>query len=204
MSADPKPSRTSSRRRRAGVYRLTADQFMQIAEAGVFRDDRVELLAGMIYRKMTKNSPHNFASGTIHEMLVRALPEGWFADKEIPLRIPPDWQPEPDVMVVRGRRRDFVPGWIGPADVALIIEVSDASSRHRDRNVKLRGYARAEVPAYWVVDLILRQVEVHSVPTGPADRPTFRQTTVYRIGEEVPVSLNGLEVIRLPVREFLP
>lgn len=204
MSTSPKPSRIASRLRRDGVYRLTADQFMQIAEAGIFKDDRVELLGGLIYRKMTKNSPHNYVSGEFHETLVRILPAGWFADKEIPLRIPPHWQPEPDIMIVRGRRRDYLAGWIGPGDLALLIEVSDESSRYRDRGTKLRGYARAGVPAYWIMNLVHRQIEAHADPTGPADHPAYRQTTIYRIDDEIPLMLDGREVARFRVRDLLP
>ena len=201
MSATPKSPR---RLDREGIYRLDADQFVKVAEAGVFGVDRVELLGGVIYRKMTKNGPHNYVSGELHETLVRQLPAGWFADKEIPLRIPPRWQPEPDVMVVRGRRRDYLTGWIGPGDLGLLIEVSDETSRRRDRIIKLRGYAKAGVSRYWIVDLLHRQIEAHDDPTGPVDRPTYRQTTIYRIDDLIPLIVEGIEIVQLAVADILP
>jgi Uma2 family endonuclease len=206
MSADPK---ARSRPRpspldRDGVYRLTPEQFLRAAESGAFGDDRVELLGGLVFRKMTKNTPHNFTSATLHELILRAIPPGYFADKESSMVIPPHWRPEPDVMVVRGARRDYLPGGIGPGAVALLVEVSDESSLRRDRGRKLRGYARAGVAAYWIVDLVARQVEALSEPTGPSDRPAYRRRTIYRPDDELPLVIDGREVARFPVRELLP
>jgi Uma2 family endonuclease len=51
------------------------------------------------------------------------------------------------------------------SDVLLVIEVADTSSRY-DRTVKLRLYARAGIPEYWVVDAKTRTLEVHRAPAG--------------------------------------
>lgn len=54
---------------------------------------------------------------------------------------------------------------IQPADVALLIEVSDATYPY-DRNKKYTQYATAGIPVYWIVNLNRRQVEVYSQPDG--------------------------------------
>jgi Uma2 family endonuclease len=58
-------------------------------------------------------------------------------------------------------RPDFYKGTRpAPADVLLLLEVSDTSLWY-DRSVKLRLYARAGIREYWIVDVIGDVVEVH-------------------------------------------
>ena len=45
----------------------------------------------------------------------------------------------------------------------LLIEVADTSLRY-DRTVKLRLYAEAGIPEYWVVDCDAESVEIHRAP----------------------------------------
>src|SRR5215210_6496258 len=188
-----------------GVYRFTADQFQRMADAGIWADeDRVELLDGLVFTKMTKNPPHNFASGQAHEALLRAMPAGWCVEKETPARLSRSWEPEPDCMVLRGSRDDYRGRLAGPQDVVLIVEVSDESSRARDRGRKLRGYARAGIPVYWIIDLVARLIEVYGEPTGPAAQPLYRRLTIYRPDDAVPVIIAGHEVARFAVRDLLP
>ena len=50
-------------------------------------------------------------------------------------------------------------------DALLIIEVADSTLAY-DRSTKLRFYADAGIPEYWVVDCVAEAVEVHREP-GP-------------------------------------
>jgi putative restriction endonuclease len=85
----------------------------------------------------------------------------------------------------------------------LIAEVADSSLR-RDRGWKKRLYARARVAVYWIVNLVDRQIEVYTEPTGPVKRPDYRQRADYKPGDKVPVVLDGREVARLAVNDILP
>jgi Uma2 family endonuclease len=89
-----------------------------------------------------------------------------------------------------------------PAEVALVVEVADTSLR-RDRGTKKRLYARARIPVYWIVNLVERQIEVYTDPTGPAKKPDYGQQRVYGLAEEIPVLLDELEIGRILVREVL-
>jgi Uma2 family endonuclease len=129
---------------------------------------------------------------------------GWCVEKETPLRLSRLWQPEPDVMILRGGRQDYRGRLPGPGDVALVVEVSDESSQARDRGRKLRGYARAGIPVYWLVELVARRVEVHTGPTGPCPTPCFRHTVPFGPNEELPAVIDGPEVLRFVVRDILP
>jgi len=51
----------------------------------------------------------------------------------------------------------------GPRQILLAIEVADSSLR-KDLTGKIYLYAEAGIPAYWVVDVRNRRVNVHSNP----------------------------------------
>ena len=68
----------------------------------------------------------------------------------------------------------------GPADVGLLVEVADTSLEF-DRQVKLRMYAAAGIPEYWIVNLRDRQVETHHDPRAA----TESSEAVYNSGETI-------------------
>jgi Uma2 family endonuclease len=60
-------------------------------------------------------------------------------------------------------------------DAFLLIEVADSSLAY-DRTTKLRLYAEAGIPEYWVVDCISETVEVHRAPSPEGYRDVTRVT----------------------------
>ncbi|MFH9419919.1 Uma2 family endonuclease [Streptomyces sp. NPDC017529] len=54
----------------------------------------------------------------------------------------------------------------GPAPVKLVGEVTSESTAHNDRGPKMRGYARAGIPFYLLVDRAAGQVVLYSEPAG--------------------------------------
>jgi hypothetical protein len=54
------------------------------------------------------------------------------------------------------------------------------------------------------VNLAERQIEVYTLPSGPAERPVYAQRHDFAEDAAVPVALNGVEIGQLPVRELLP
>ena len=65
---------------------------------------------------------------------------------------------------------DYEDRRVGPADVGLVVEVSDSSLRD-DQILKKTIYARASIPTYWIVNVPARRVEVYTDPTGPDPSP---------------------------------
>lgn len=185
------------------VYRLSVEQYHRMIAAGILTaDDRVELLEGLLVRKMTKNPPHTLCTQLLRDALPRLLPAGWFVNDQEPVAIEMS-EPEPDVAVVRGDRRQYAGRRPGPQDVVLVIEVAD-TSLGRDRGPKKRDYARAGIPVYWIVNLVAGRVEVYTAPSGPAEQPDYGRQQEFSPGEAVPVVLDGREVGRLAVADVLP
>jgi Uma2 family endonuclease len=87
--------------------------------------------------------------------------------------------------------------------LAVVVEVSAATLR-RNRTTKLRIYARAGVSVYWIINLIDGRIEVYTDPTGPEEKPTYRQRRDYGPADEVPFLIKGREIGRIAVRDVLP
>ena len=184
------------------VRRFTVEEYRRLGESGILtEDDRVELLEGWIVPKMVHNPPHDNAVELVDEALRAQLPGGWTVRVQSAIHTA-DSEPEPDVAVVSGSARARKDRHPTPDEVALVVEVADASIE-RDRGSKARLYARAGVRAYWIVNLVDRQVEVHGDPTGPASEPAYRQRTVHRPGERISVRI-GETVVTVDPSALLP
>ncbi len=178
-------------------------QYHQMLAAGILKDgDPIELLEGWLVQQMTENPPHRLAVQLVRVQLERIVPDDWHVQSPHPITTS-DSEPEPDASVVRGKMRDYKSRHPGPQDIGLMAEVAD-SSLELDRTTKQRIYARARIPVYWIVNLIDRQIEVFTDPTGPGRRPRYRQCQIFGQDDEVPVVLEGKEVGRIAVRELLP
>ncbi|HWE39584.1 MAG TPA: Uma2 family endonuclease [Isosphaeraceae bacterium] len=185
------------------LYRFRVEQYDAMAEHGILTpEDRVELLEGWVVRKMGKNPPHMVVNGLVQDALTRLLPPGWFVSIQDPVTAGTS-EPEPDVKVVRGDRRDYLRRRVGPADVGLVVEVSDSSLKE-DQTFKKQIYARAGIPFYWIINIPDTKLLVHGDPTGPAATPDYRRVVELGPADEVPLVLDGREVGRIAVRDLLP
>ncbi len=184
------------------VYRFSVSQYLALAAANILTsDDRVELIDGWIVPKMTRHPPHTVATRALYVALTALVPDGWFVTKEDPIALD-ESMPEPDLAAIRGRSGDFRESHPGPEQIALIAEVAE-SSLHRDRVEKLRIYAAAGIPRYWVVNLVDSTVEVYADPRRDASPANYEHLEIYGIDAVVPVILDGREVGRIAVREIL-
>jgi hypothetical protein len=87
--------------------------------------------------------------------------------------------------------------------VALVVEIAD-SSLLEDRRQKYRVYASAGVGLFWTVNLIDAQVEVFCGASGMSGAPGFARHDIFRAGDSIPLSLDGVPVEPLPVNDLLP
>jgi Uma2 family endonuclease len=178
-------------------------QYHELIRAGILtEDDPVELLEGRLVTRMPKNPRHRLATRLLRQALERVVPAGWYVDSQEPVTLP-DGEPEPDGMVVRGEPRNYADRHPRPAELALVVEVSDTTPAF-DRTAKRRSYAHASIPVYRILNLHDGQLEVYSDPSGPAGQPVYRQYQVYRSGDKVPIVIGGIERLRLDVQDLVP
>jgi Uma2 family endonuclease len=185
------------------IHRLTVDQYLAMIDAGILTDhDRVELLEGWLVEKMTKHPPHASTTRRVRRLLDAIAPKGWLVLSQDPI-LTGDSAPEPDVAIVRGEEATFQQRHPRADEVALVVEVADASLAD-DRGVKKRLYARANIRIYWIVNLVDRQIEVYTEPSGPVEQSDYRQSHVYSLADTISIVLDGATVGSVPVKELLP
>jgi Uma2 family endonuclease len=182
------------------LYRLSIAQYEAIVASGVFtKRDRLHLINGFLVAKMTEYPPHAAVCEGVRQAITPLLPPGWHVRGDKPLKIPNCISvPEPDVVVARGTWRDYNQRHPEPSQVLLVVEVS-SSSLLEDRRMAL-VYGRGGVAVYWIVNLIDRQVEVHTDP-GPDG---YRTVQVFSSDQAVPLFLEGTELGRITVTDILP
>lgn len=151
------------------LRRWTRAEYERLIEAGIFRPgESVELLGGDLMVSEPQGSAHYTAIGLVEDALRAALGPGWLVRSQGPVALTDDSEPEPDVAVTRGSRRDY--SHDHPSRAALIVEVAE-SSLALDREHKGSLYARAGVADYWILNLVDRVLEVYR---GPIEDPAVR------------------------------
>lgn len=143
------------------IRRLRRGEYHQLAETGIFDDERVELLHGQIVAMSPVDPAHDASASALTERLIRQLGERATVRTQSSLAAADDSEPLPDVAVVprQGYWRDH------PAAAFLVVEVARTSLR-KDRGVKATLYGSVAVQEYWIVDLPRGCVEVLRGPDG--------------------------------------
>lgn len=131
-------------------YRFTVDEYLRMGEAGILdEDDRVELIDGEIVHMAAIGVKHANCVAQLNWLLNRLLSDAYIVRVQDPIFLSEIRMPQPDLAVVRRRTYETHPT---PADVLLLIEVSDSTLTY-DRGRKLVQYAQSRVAEVWIVDV---------------------------------------------------
>lgn len=178
---------------------MTVTQYHDMIRHGILTDgDHVELLEGWLVEKMPKNPPHRLSNRLLRGWLEKMMPAGWHVQTQEPITL---GDSEPDLALVRGQPEDYGRRHPGPADLLLVVEASDTTLT-RDRGPKKRAYARANIPFYWIVNLVEETVEMYSQPGLRGNEPDYLQRVGVPLEGTVTLEVDGQE-LKVPVKEFL-
>jgi len=154
--------------------RFTRAEYYRMAEAGILGEgDRVELIEGEIVQMSPIGRRHRAFVGSLGQVLSARLIGRAAVWVQNPLVLTEDTEPQPDITVLRSRALPFKEREADAADTLLLIEVADSSLAY-DRTTKLRLYAEAGIPEYWIVDCTAESVEVYRDPSGEGYRDVIR------------------------------
>ncbi len=132
---------------------LTVEEYMSLEI-----DGKTELIDGIIYDVLPRNSPHRNAVNFLGHVLTRALGDKFMVQQQDAVAIN-GWRgrnaPEPDIAVI-------APGYIDPIATAnetfAIVEVSESTYKRDRRKVML--YVAAGIPSY-IVNIAERRTELY-------------------------------------------
>ena len=158
--------------------RFTRDECAFLVDSQLLTG-RYELIDGEIIFKMGQKRPHSLTLVLLNAWLI-----GLFGALAVQCQLPIDVaaedntinEPEPDLTVLAQPATAYAFANPGPADILLLVEVSD-STRTFDLTTKAKLYARAGIVEYWVADIQKRRfvVHCHPAPTGYAEVTAFNE-----------------------------
>ncbi|HEX3549525.1 MAG TPA: Uma2 family endonuclease [Candidatus Elarobacter sp.] len=145
---------------------ISVDEYNQMAEVGILaRDERVELLDGDVIVVPPHGPPHFSTVLRMGQRLTLGLATRADVSVQLPIIVSERSEPEPDIAILAKREDCYASGLPHPPDVFAIVEVAD-SSLPVDAGKKLKIYAEAGIPEYWIVDVPRGAVIVHRDPVG--------------------------------------
>jgi Uma2 family endonuclease len=175
------------------VRPLKRVEYEKLAAEGFFKDERVELVFGVVVAMTPIDPAHGESVDRLDDMLRRQLAgrarvrcQGAFAATE-------DSEPQPDIYVFPNG--DY---WDAQPDRAyLVIEVA-RSSLDYDRDTKSLLYGVSQVDEYWIVNHAEDVIEVYR------DRHDgrWRTMTTHRRGETI--AMVGFPDVQIAVTDVLP
>ncbi len=166
------------------VWRWTRDDYYRASDMGLFGDQRVELLDGEILVMAGQKTPHFSTIRRVTDALEDLLGEVYEVRPQGPIVLSDDSEPEPDVVVVPGRIGNYDDHHPIPAEVRLLVEVSDATLA-TDRGSKRTAYARESIAEYWIVNLVNRRLEVYRNPAFVTGEHIYKFTQTLFDGDTV-------------------
>lgn len=149
---------------RRQVEPISVETYHALVQLGVLQKN-VELLHGIIVRKMSKTPLHAAICNRLLKLLQAACEPQFEVRKEDPLTLL-DSEPEPDIAVVPVSPNGYTEEH--PAGALLVIEVA-ISSVETDRE-KTAIYAAASIPECWLVLPEEQRIEVLTEPSATGYR----------------------------------
>jgi len=148
----------------APIRRFTSEEYHRMAEVGILQyDERVELLSGEIISMSPIGPFHSWAVSWLDDIFHQLSRKRWITHAQTSLRIEPNSEPQPDLVLLRLREKHYQKFLPTAADAFLVVEISDTTLL-MDRGTKVPLYAGANVPEVWIVNVPQRLVEVYRRP----------------------------------------
>lgn len=147
---------------RESIYPVSLEFYHEAIRLGLIQEE-VELLDGVLFKKMAKSPLHEWLVDLLWNRLQSFCPEFCFIGKERPISCG-NSEPEPDLAMFHGLPGDFRDHH--PTTAELVIEIAINTLR-RDLS-KAAIYAEAGVKEYWLIEPEARQITLFTQPEGRA------------------------------------
>lgn len=160
------------------------EEYDRLISAGMFHpDERLELIEGEILQMSPQGSAHATAVTLIENALRKVFGTNYVLRVQMPLALGSDSEPEPDIAIVVGTPRDYRQKH--PHTAELIVEVADSTLWY-DRERKMKIYAHAGIPEYWILNLLDLQLEIYRQPAmKQAPAPFYQNHLIHTAAESV-------------------
>ncbi len=143
---------------------MTVDAYYKMAQIGLLdAGKRYELIHGVVLKMHPKSPQHGYSVKCLSDRLRDSLGETATVFSQSPARLADDSEPQPDILVLKPPTETYRERHPHPEDILLIIEVANTTLQ-TDPTLKLRLYAGAGIPEYWLLNLQKNQLELYRRP----------------------------------------
>jgi Uma2 family endonuclease len=167
------------------LHRFTVDEYLAIVGSGDPRWEPTELIEGFVYDMSPEHLLHGRTVFAVAKAIEESLP-GVEVVPGVSVRLGDLSLPLPDVVAATSAASDV----LAPVEVGLVqivVEVS-VTTLAKDLGPKLRMYAGAGVPEYWVVVPADGYLLRHTDPVGTA----YATVTRVEIGNDLSAAVSRL------------
>jgi hypothetical protein len=194
-----------------GPVRFTIADAEEMVQCGILPEDStVELLDGeLVYRdrfdlrgdEIVEGVKHNYVISALGRLQVQVNTAARHLRTQSTLVCSETHAPVPDGVILRGTLEDYRERLPSAADAWCVVEVADASYE-RDSHEKLKGYARAGIAQYIIINLRNRTAELHTNPDTAAG--TYPSPQILGEDADLPLRVGESEFISVPMSAVLP
>jgi Uma2 family endonuclease len=177
---------------------LTSAEYYQMMETGIIQEgERLELISGQIFTMAAKGVRHTICTRRLFKQLLSVMGDRADVQSQDPITLPNNSEPEPDIVIAKLRKDNYENSHPVPADIILVIEVSDTTLKF-DQEIKAPLYAAAGINEYWIVNLIDNRLEVYRQPEDGI------YTSVQILMPPRSINLPGLPETPLNISDLFP
>lgn len=176
------------------IAHFTVEEYHQMVESGILNERRVELINGIILEMSPEGTEHAYFEENLVKKLERLTAGRAYVRESKPITLS-NSEPEPDIVVAKLPRSQYIEHHPFPENIELVVEVSKAT-RSYDISTKKALYAKEKIPEYWVVDIKNRKLIVYRFP----EAEDYQQSREFSATETV--SPLGFEDISIPVSDI--
>lgn len=177
---------------------FTVEEYERMAEMGILgRDERLELIDGVIIKMSPKGDPHCAATDRAARYFIRRMDDKVIVRNQNPIRLDDNSEPEPDIVLAIPEEKEYSARRPTLQEILLILEVAD-STLYSDRRTKALLYAKAGIQQYCILNVKARELEDYREPgdEGYRSKQTFKA--------EQSFNLVAFPEVAIGVGELLP
>lgn len=146
------------------VFKWSIADWHELVESGVLAERRVELLEGEIIEMSPEGAMHSSTNYSVAEYFRDLLRDRAIIREAHPITLD-NSEPEPDIAIVNSPYTNYFTRHPYPQDIYWLVEISNQTLKS-DLEKKSIIYARNGITEYWVIDLVNKQLVVHTQPVN--------------------------------------
>lgn len=198
LPTEPGISPDFSRNGSLGLRKISAAEYQQMIEIGIFHEDeRIELIEGRIVQMAPKNLKHALATTRTNRFFQKHIGDRALIRIQDPILLNDFSEPEPDVVLVAPPDERYLENHPKPEDILFVLEIADSSLPY-DRDVKCPLFAQNGIRQFCLLNLQSRELEDFREPgpNGYRSKQTFT--------EEQSFNLVAFPKVSIKVKDLLP